>query len=77
MNGWTLSRFNTFREELRERGLLEQFWPALRAHFSPAGELSLFEVIDGTTPEQWREVLTLLVAGDGAQAAPLLEAAHE
>ena len=69
-----LSLPSELRPELSE---LARFVPALRAHVSPGGELSLFEVIDSTTPEQWREALTLLADGDAGQSAPLFEVAHE
>ena len=56
---------------------MEAFCRELRAAVSPDGSLSLFEVIDASKPDQWREARAaaeghtsqmVLTAGEGQRA---------
>lgn len=60
MNAWLLEKFNDLRRDLGERGLLRDFFPVLGDVVSPGGELTLYEAIDSSTPEDWREALRRL-----------------
>jgi hypothetical protein len=60
VNAWTLERFDKLRRDLAERGLIRDFCTLLADVVSPTGALTLFEAIDLSTPEDWREALRLL-----------------
>lgn len=60
MNAWTLENFNDLRRDLDARGLLRDFLAVLPDVVSPDGELTLFEAVDLSTPEHWREAQRLL-----------------
>lgn len=69
MSGWLLQRFDELRRELLAAGKLKPWCDELRATFSPDGALSLYEVIDSTTPRQWREAVERMNNPPGAQLA--------
>lgn len=60
MNAWALENFNALRRELAERELLRDFLAVLPDVVSPDRELTLFEAVDLSTPEHWREAQRLL-----------------
>ena len=67
MNGWLLHRFNSLRRGLLEAGKFDAFCTRLRATASPDGSLSLYEVIDSTTPEQWQAAAEAVEKARGEQ----------
>jgi len=67
VNDWTLARFNELRDDLLARGLFLKFCACLRRLVSPGGDLTLFEVLDTSTAEQWREAVALAEGGGAAQ----------
>lgn len=77
MSAWLMERFKRLRLELVQRDQLVPFLRALHRLGSPGGELSLYEVIDGSTPELWDAAVAQINAGAAAQPGLLAEVEHE
>lgn len=77
MHAWLIGRFTRLRLELRARGQLYPFLRALHRLGSPTGELSLYEVIDTSTPELWDQAVAQITAPAAAPPPLLAEAEHE
>lgn len=76
MGPWLLSRFDELRRELLEAGTFNPWCDELRALVSPDGALSLYEVIDTSNPEHWRQAVERIARGDEAQRGLMAEVEH-